>query len=69
MLSILFFPFKFAWSFIELAFNILGFLLSLVVGAVVLILGLSLTATFFGAIIGIPLMILGGMLVTKGILR
>jgi len=56
-----------AWWLIGLAFNITGRLIGIILGGLIMAIGLGLTATFFLAIIGIPLAILGLLLVIKSL--
>ena len=68
MMSLLLFPLRLVWGFIGFLFSFLGILLSLIIGGVVIIAGICLTATIIGAIIGIPLIISGFLLIVKSIL-
>lgn len=64
-MRILLFPFFAIWTFIGILFKLLGKLMSAIVGTVILIVGLILTFTLIGAIVGIPLSILGFLLIIR----
>lgn len=63
----LFMPFVALWRLVTWIFEFTGRLLAVILGAVLLIVGLLLTLTVIGAIVGIPLMIIGFMLAVRGI--
>lgn len=65
MLKLLTFPFRVVWLFIGMIFGLLGRMLSLLIGITVMIVGLILTVTLIGAFAGIPLIILGALLMTR----
>lgn len=67
MLKIIFFPFYLIWAFVGFLFGLLGSILSAVLGFVFLLVGVILTATVIGAIVGIPLIILGGTLCVRSL--
>ncbi|MDL2232313.1 hypothetical protein LJC63_01865 [Ruminococcaceae bacterium OttesenSCG-928-L11] len=69
LLKILFFPFYLVWSLVGFLFNLMGRLISGVVGCVLLIVGIILTVTVVGAVVGVPFIILGFSLCTKAIFR
>ena len=66
-MNILLFPFRMIWWVVSLAFNITGRLIGIIFGGLLLAIGLGLTATFFLAIFGIPLAILGLLLMVKSL--
>lgn len=59
MLRVLFWPFKMLWSFVGVVFLAIGKLMSLLLGILITVVGAILSATLVGAIVGIPLVILG----------
>lgn len=59
MLRVLFWPFKMLWSFVGVVFLAIGKLMSLLLGLLITVIGAVLCATLVGAIVGIPLVILG----------
>ncbi len=59
MLRVLFWPFKMLWSFVGVIFLAIGKLMSLLLGLLITVLGAVISATLVGAIVGIPLIILG----------
>lgn len=63
----LFMPFVALWRLVTWIFEFTGRLLAVLLGGVLLIAGLLLTLTVIGAIVGIPLMIIGFMLAVRGI--
>jgi len=66
-MNILLFPFKIVWWTISLFFNLTGRMLGIILGSVLMVAGLAATFTFVGAIFGIPMAILGLLLVIKSI--
>ncbi|MGB8644566.1 MAG: hypothetical protein WCF84_04965 [Anaerolineae bacterium] len=64
---VLLFPFWALWHFVTGILTVTGRLLAIVLGLVVMIVGLVLSFTLIGAIVGIPLAILGFMLVLRGL--
>jgi hypothetical protein len=65
--SILTAPFRFIAWLVQALFALTGRLLAVVVGLLLMTAGLVLTLTVIGAIIGIPLFIVGFSLTMKGI--
>ena len=66
-MNILLFPFRIAWRLVGFAFNLTGRLIGIILGGLIMAAGLALTATFFLAIFGIPLVILGLLLIVKSL--
>ena len=66
-MNILLFPFRMLWWLVSFAFNLTGRLIGIVIGGLLMVIGLALSATFFLAIIGIPLAILGLLLIIKSL--
>ncbi|OGO68501.1 MAG: hypothetical protein A2Z37_08785 [Chloroflexi bacterium RBG_19FT_COMBO_62_14] len=60
-------PFVALWRLLALIIGFTGRVIAIVLGLVVMILGLLATLTFVGAVVGIPLMIFGFLLVVRGI--
>jgi len=60
-------PFVALWRLLALIIGFTGRVIAIVLGIVVMILGLLATLTFVGAVVGIPLMIFGFLLVVRGI--
>ena len=67
MLKILFLPFRLIWAFIGAIFGFLGFVISAIVGIMLMGVGGLLTVTIVGAIVGVPLIIAGALLILKAI--
>ena len=64
MLRLLLLPFRLVWGLVAFLFGLMGVLVSVVLGLVLLLVGGVLTMTIVGAIVGIPLVLLGlGMIV------
>lgn len=64
---ILFAPFVWVWQLVSWIFGLTGRLLAVLLGFVLLVLGLLLTLTVIGAILGIPMLIVGFALVVRGL--
>lgn len=60
-------PFVALWQLVSLIFQMTGRLIAVVLGLVLLIVGVLLSLTIIGAIIGIPLAIFGFMLMVRGL--
>ncbi|MCL2376974.1 MAG: hypothetical protein FWC76_06200 [Defluviitaleaceae bacterium] len=66
-MSVLLFPFRVIWWLICFFFSLTGRLLGVIIGSLLMAAGLAITLTFVGAIFGIPIGILGLLLVVKSI--
>ncbi|MEM1485414.1 hypothetical protein V6615_11135 [Oscillospiraceae bacterium PP1C4] len=62
MLRLLFLPFGLLWWFVFLIFKILGNLLSAIFGLGLVLTGAILTATIVGAVVGVPFIVIGSLL-------
>lgn len=60
-------PFVVLWRLVTLVANLMGIILTLILGVLFMMIGLAFIGTFFGAIIGIPLFILGFFLLLRGL--
>ncbi len=60
-------PFVMIWRLVTGALKFTGRLLGILLGLLLLIIGVALSFTVIGAIIGIPLTILGFMLIMRGL--
>ncbi|MBX5446230.1 hypothetical protein [Sphaerobacter sp.] len=67
MARILTFPLMLIWRLTRLIVEAVGRLLAVVIGFVFLVVGTLLTLTGIGAIVGVPLLILGLALMVKGV--
>jgi hypothetical protein len=65
--SLVTWPFKALWRLVGLVFEITGRLVAILLGLVLMVLGVLVSATIIGAVIGIPMLLLGLMLVIRGI--
>ena len=59
MLRVLTWSFRMVWSFIGIVFLGIGKLLSMLLGVILAAIGVALCCTIIGAIIGVPLVVLG----------
>jgi hypothetical protein len=60
-------PFAAIWNLVAYIVMLTGRLLAVILGFVFLILGVILTVTMIGAIIGIPLGIIGVLMIIRGL--
>lgn len=65
--SILLAPFVWLWQLVTFILGLTGRLLAVLLGFVLLVLGLLVTLTVIGAIIGIPMLIVGFALIVRGL--
>lgn len=66
-MEILLLPFKAIWRLVTFIFELTGRLLALVIGVVLMIVGVLISFTVIGAILGIPLAIFGFLLTMRGL--
>jgi hypothetical protein len=66
-IPILLWPLVLLWKFVTLVANLTGIVMALVLGAVFMIIGWVLIGTIIGAVIGIPLFIIGLLLFIRGL--
>ncbi|MDD5919531.1 MAG: hypothetical protein PUD73_10670 [bacterium] len=59
MLRVLTWPFRMVWSFVGMIFLGIGKLFSMILGIILAVVGVALSYTIVGAIVGIPLIVLG----------
>ncbi len=59
MLRVLTWPFRMVWSLVGIIFLGIGKLLSMILGLILAAAGVALSCTIVGAIIGVPLVVLG----------
>lgn len=64
---IFFAPFVWLWQLVTFLLGLTGRLLAVVLGFVLLVVGLLLTLTVIGAIVGIPMLIVGFALIVRGL--
>ena len=60
-------PFVALWNFTAKIFELTGRLIAIVLGLVLLIVGVILTFTVIGAVLGIPLCVFAIMLIVRGL--
>lgn len=66
-LSILTWPFVALWRLLALILDLTGRLLSIVLGVVLMIVGVIVSLTMVGAVVGIPILLFGFLLVVRGL--
>ena len=66
MLKVLFWPFTAFWKLVGSIMNLTGRLIAVILGFSFLIIGVILSFSIIGAIIGIPLVILGFTMIIRG---
>jgi hypothetical protein len=60
-------PFEALWWLVTTILALTGRLIAVVLGAVLMVMGVLISATLVGAIIGIPLLFFGVLLVLRGL--
>jgi hypothetical protein len=60
-------PFVALWGLVAGIIKLTGRLVAMLIGLVLMIMGVALTATIVGAIVGIPLIIFGFTLAVRGL--
>lgn len=60
-------PFIWLWNFIAYIVTLTGRLVAVILGLVFMLVGVILTITVIGAIVGIPLFVIGLLLVVRGL--
>jgi hypothetical protein len=66
LLKVLFWPFTAFWKLVGSIMNLTGRLIAVILGFSFLIIGIILSFSIIGAIIGIPLVILGFTMIIRG---
>ncbi len=66
-MDIVLLPFRAIWRLVTLIFELTGRVLAMVIGLVLMILGVLISATVIGALIGIPMAVFGLLLVARGL--
>ncbi|MHB0878024.1 MAG: hypothetical protein ACYC5O_18470 [Anaerolineae bacterium] len=61
-----FWPFVALWQLVAAIIEATGRLVAMIIGLVLMIVGVILTLTVVGAIVGVPLILFGFMLVIRG---
>lgn len=62
-MSILLWPFKFLWGLFTLLLSLTGRVLGIIIGLALVTAGAVLTLTIVGAVIGVPLLIIGILII------
>lgn len=60
-------PFMAIWNLVAFILRLTGRLGAIILGLVLMVVGVALTLTIIGAVVGIPLIILGFSLVMRGL--
>lgn len=66
-MRILTWPFRMLFSLIGFVFSLTGRLVAAVLGLALVIVGIVVTCTMVGAVVGVPLIVLGGLLLLRAI--
>lgn len=66
-IPLLFAPFVWLWQLVTFVLGLTGRLLAVILGLALLIVGLLFTLTIIGAIVGIPILIVGFALIVRGL--
>jgi hypothetical protein len=64
---VIFTPFKVSWRVVTAVCNAIGILMSLLLGALLVTLGYFLMSTIIGAVIGLPLFVIGVFLLLRAL--
>lgn len=64
---VFFWPLMLLWRFVTFVTNVIGILLALIIGLGLMALGLFLSSTIIGLVVGVPLFILGLLLLIRAI--
>lgn len=64
---ILFAPFVWLWRLVTFILGLTGRLLAVILGFVLLVVGILVSLTVIGAIVGIPMIIVGFALIVRGL--
>lgn len=60
-------PFEALWGFVTWILELTGRLIAIVLGVVLMIAGLIVSITLVGAVIGIPMVFIGVLLILRGL--
>lgn len=66
MLGCLLWPFEVLWRLLALIFELTGRFIAITLGVVLMILGVVVCLTVIGAVVGIPMILFGLLLVIRG---
>ena len=66
-MSVLLFPFQAIWRLVTFIFELTGRFVAILIGFVLLVIGVIVSLTVVGAIVGIPLAIFGVLLIVRGL--
>lgn len=66
-IPVLLWPFYAIWRLVAFVLEIIGRIIGVILGLVMLILGLLVSLTVIGAVVGVPLIILGMLLILRGL--
>lgn len=68
-MKILFFPFIAIWKLFEFIVKFTGRFIAVILGLVFMIVGVILCATVIGAVVGIPIILFGFILMLRGFFK
>jgi hypothetical protein len=63
---ILLLPFVLIWNILELILKMTGRFMAVILGLAIIIIGVVLCITVIGAVVGIPLILFGSMMMLRG---
>jgi membrane-bound ClpP family serine protease len=66
-MSVLLLPFQAIWRLVTFIFELTGRFVAILIGFVLLVVGVIVSLTVVGAIVGIPLAIFGVLLIVRGL--
>ena len=66
-LGVLLWPFVALWTLVATIIKVVGRVVAFIVGLALMIVGAILTVTIVGAVVGVPLAVLGLLLVTRSL--
>jgi hypothetical protein len=67
LVSCLTWPFAALWHLLAVILELTGRLVAMLLGLVLIVLGLILTLTIVGAVVGVPIMLFGLLLIVRGL--
>jgi len=67
MAAVLIWPFKMVWNLLAFILNLTGRFVAILIGLVLVLIGVAISVTIVGAILGIPMIVFGGALILRGL--
>ena len=66
-MNVVVWPIRALWVLVTGILTVTGRLVAIVIGLVLIIVGMVFNATIIGAIVGVPLMLIGALLLVRGL--